>query len=151
MCVLTRLLAKLRDGAFVLFDEPEINLHPSLLAAMLRVLHRWLERFNAYGVITTHSPIVLQEIPGRMVRVLSRQGRVPFVRRYESESFGQTLSEILVEVFGQDERDQNYASVLRDLVDAGLSTEEIEGALGRTLSINARMALRSLEQRRRAR
>ena len=81
LTVLTRVLAALRNGALVLFDEPELNLHPSLLAAVLRVLHDWLDRFDGYGIIATHSPIGLQEIPGRNVRVLRRVGRVPLIRR----------------------------------------------------------------------
>jgi ABC-type transport system involved in cytochrome c biogenesis ATPase subunit len=153
LSVLTRLLAVLRHRAFVLFDEPELNLHPSLLAGVLRVLHDWLERFDGYGVLATHSPVVLQEIPGRYVRVLdfdlSQGRRVPFVRPYESESFGQNLSEIVVSVFGIREDDRNYASILEGLVAEGRSVEEIEAAFGRPLSLSARMALRYLDQRRR--
>lgn len=151
LSVLTRLLAKLRNRAFVLFDEPELNLHPSLLAGVLRVLHDWLDDFDAYGVVTTHSPLVLQEIPGRMVRILERQGRVPFLRRYDAESFGQNLSEIVVEVFGADERDRNYASMLKAMFDAGMTIDTIESVLGRTLSINAKMALACIERQGRRR
>jgi hypothetical protein len=151
LSVLTRLLAKLRNRSFVLFDEPELNMHPSLLSAMLRSLHEWMEDFDAYGVVATHSPIVLQETPGQMVRILEREGKVPFLRRYESESFGQSLSEIVVEVFGTDERERNYASMLKALVEAGMTVEEIESSFGRPLSLNARMALGSLARRRRQR
>ncbi len=146
LSILTRLLASLRNGAMVLFDEPELNLHPSLLASVLRVVHDWLHRFDAYGIVATHSPIVLQEIPGKMVRVLDRVGRVPFLKTYSSEPFGQGLSEIVSDVFGIDERDKNYASVLRELLEGGMSAEQIEQAFGRPLSLNARMALRHLEK-----
>lgn len=153
LSVLTRLLAVLRHRSFVLFDEPELNLHPSLLAGVLRVLHDWLETFDAYGILATHSPVVLQEIPGRCVRVLdlARNGerRVPVVRPYESESFGQNLSEIVVSVFGIHEDDRNYASILEALIAEGKSAEEIEESFGRPLSLSARMALRFLDERRR--
>ena len=147
LCVLTRLLARLRNRSFVLFDEPELNLHPSLLASLLRVLHGWLEDFDAHGIVATHSPIVLQEIPGRMVRVLAREGRIPLLRKYESESFGQNLSEIVVDAFGSDDRDRNYASILRDLVDQGVSRKDIESAFNGALSLGTRMTLRYLERR----
>lgn len=150
LSVLTRLLASLRNGAFVLFDEPELNMHPTLLASLLRVLHAWLERFDAHGVVATHSPMVLQEIPGKMVRVLDRVGKVPLVRPYAGECFGQSLSEIVTEVFGQQERDKNYATVLRSLVkDEGLKVEEVKEAFGRPLSLNAAMALQHLARGRR--
>ena len=144
LTVLTRILASIRNGTLVLIDEPELNLHPSLLAALLRVLHGWLDRFDGYGIIATHSPIGLQEIPGRNVHVLRRIGRMPFIQPYESESFGQSLSDIVGEVFGVDEQDKNYATVLRELLSSGMSTEQIERAFGRPLSLNARMALRAL-------
>ncbi len=142
--VLTRILASIRNGAVVLIDEPELNLHPSLLAALLRVLHDWLARFDGHGIIATHSPIGLQEIPGRNVRVLRRVGRVPKIQPYDAESFGQSISDIVGEVFGVDESDKNYVTVLRELLAGGMSPEAIEGGFGRPLSLNARMALRAL-------
>lgn len=148
LSVLTRLLATLRNGAFMLFDEPELNLHPALLSSVLRVIHEWLEDHDGHGVVATHSPIVLQEIPGRSVCILDRVGKIPAARAYEAESFGQNLSEIVGEVFGLDERDKNYASALRELVDdERMSADEIESAFGRPLSLNARMALRHLARR----
>ncbi|WP_437755287.1 hypothetical protein [Sorangium sp. So ce1389] len=150
LSVLTRLLASLRNGTFVLFDEPELNMHPTLLASMLRVVHEWLERFDGYGVVATHSPMVLQEIPGKMVRVLGREGKTPYARPYAGECFGQSLSEIVTEVFGQQERDKNYANVLRALVqEEKLSIKQVEAAFGRPLSLNARMALQHLARGRR--
>ncbi len=144
LTVLTRILASIRNGAVILIDEPELNLHPSLLAALLRVLHDWLALFDGHGIIATHSPIGLQEIPGRNVRVLRRVGRVPKIQPYDSESFGQSISEIVGEVFGLDEGDKNYVTVLRDLLAGGMSPKEIEEAFGRPLSLNARMAIRAL-------
>jgi hypothetical protein len=47
-------------------------------------------------------------------------------------------------VFGLDERNKNYVTVLRELLDSGISPEQIETAFGRPLSLNARMALRAL-------
>jgi hypothetical protein len=145
LSALTRVLASLRNGALLLLDEPELNLHPALLAALLRVVHGWLDDFDGYGIIATHSPIVLQEIPGRNVYVLRRFGRVPRVDAYDAESFGQSLSEIAGEVFGLDERDKNYLTELRALVASGKTPEEIESGWGRPLSLGARIALRALK------
>lgn len=148
LSVLTRVLAKIRNRAFVLFDEPELNMHPALLTRMLRVLNGWLEEFDCYGVVATHSPFVLQEIPGRQIAVLGREGRVPYRRAYEGESFGATLSEIVSEVFGVEEEDRNYAGTLKRLVEAGATEAQIEESLGRPLSLNARMAIRHFATRR---
>lgn len=144
---LTHVLAALRNGAFVLFDEPELNLHPALLSAVLRVLHEWLVQFDGHGVLATHSPMVLQEIPGKSVRIVERHEGIPLLRPYEAESFGQSLPEIVGEAFGINERDKNYVSVLRGMIADGLSQDDIEALLRRPLSLNARMALRALAPR----
>ncbi|HSO00216.1 MAG TPA: AAA family ATPase [Candidatus Nanopelagicales bacterium] len=146
--VMSRLLATMRNGSFVLIDEPELNLHPALLAGVLRTLNAWLEEFDAHGLLSTHSPLVLQEIPGRNVRVLNVLDRRPIVRRYEAESFGQSLSEIVAEAFELSERDKNYVSILRELVSAGMSEDDVTKLLGRSLSPNAAMALSYLVRQR---
>ncbi|MCC6553381.1 MAG: ATP-binding protein [Polyangiaceae bacterium] len=146
--VLSRLLATMRNGSFVLIDEPELNLHPALLAGMLRTLHSWLEELDGHALISTHSPLVLQEVPGRNVRVLKVLERSPIVRTYDAESFGQSLSEIVADAFGLSERDKNYISVLRELVSAGASEDDVTALLGRTLSPNAAMALGYLVRQR---
>jgi len=142
--VLTRLLASIRNGSLVLFDEPELNLHPSLLSASLRVLHGWLQEFDGYAVIGTHSPIALQEIPGRCVSIIRRVGRIPSIQVCPRESFGQSLSEIVGEVFALDERDINYATTLKELLDSGVSREALESSFSQPLSLNLRMTLAAL-------
>lgn len=151
LSVLTRVLASMRNGSIVLYDEPEINMHPTLLAAVLRTLHEWLEAFDGYGVVATHSPIVLQEIPARNVIVLDHDGDTPIVQRYrdvaQADCFGQSLSEIVGDVFGVDERDKNYLAAFRALLDRGGSEEQIEEVFEHKLSLGARVALRALAKR----
>lgn len=148
VCVLSRLLAKLRVNAFVLFDEPELNMHPALLSRLLRVLHRWLSEFDAHAIVATHSPLVLQEVPGARVCVIDREGQVPFIRKYGGECLGASLSDIVETAFGMDDEARNYAGILQSLIDRGTTEEALEAELGRPLSLNARMAWRELQRRR---
>lgn len=145
--ILTQLLEAIRDGSFLLLDEPESNLHPRLLSNFLRVVYSLLDEFRSYCVVATHSPLVVQEIPGRMLRIvevdqLIKQGElVPNVRLFRGESFGEDLSTIASEVFGLKEPAHNYASILRSWSSSGVSEAEIQARLGRPLSLNARLAL----------
>jgi predicted ATP-dependent endonuclease of OLD family len=86
--VLTNLMATIRTGSLVLFDEPELHLHPNMLTSLMRLLHEVLQDFDSYAILATHSPQVLQEIPARSIRILERDGSVPDQRPYPRESFG---------------------------------------------------------------
>lgn len=118
--VLTMLLANLRHGAIVLFDEPELHTHPKMLALLMRQFNEILTQFDAFAIIATHSPIVLQEIPARQVRVFQAGGEpgelFPRVFDYPRESFGESLDEIMKSGFGIETAETNYMKRLRELV-----------------------------------
>lgn len=117
MLVLSELVAGLEEEAIVLFDEPELYLHPDALSALTRALHDLLHTFNCYAILATHSPIVLQEVPARLVRVFRREGDVPLVEPLEIESFGESLSTITDKVFELTPAAQNYRAYLARLTE----------------------------------
>lgn len=61
--------------AIVLIDEPESHLHPPLLAAFMHAVRPILDKNDAFAVIATHSPVVVQETLGRHVSVVRRRSR----------------------------------------------------------------------------
>jgi predicted ATPase len=144
LLIIARVLANIRQGSILLVDELETHLHPLMLSGMMRLLHLLLLEFRSYAIVATHSPIVLQEIPARDIRILDREGGVPIISRYPSESFGENLTEIVNTAFRVDEQHKNYFHILRQLVEKRGSREQITAVLGKRLSLNARMALHAL-------
>ena len=144
LLVLSDLVRQLRPNSMVLFDEPELHLHPQLLSRMLRCLHALLDEFDSYAVLATHSPIVLQEVPARAIRIIEREGNHPVVARYPLESFGENLTEIVKNAFRVDERSKNYVRVLEEL-SRSRPSEEVAALFENALSLNARLALRALK------
>jgi hypothetical protein len=142
--ILAKVLANIRQGSILLFDEPETHLHPQMLSSMMRLLHILLREFRSYAIVATHSPIVLQEIPARDIRILEREGGVPIISRYPSESFGENLTEIVNTAFRVDEQHKNYFQILRELVERKGPRDRVTAVLGERLSLNARMALHAL-------
>lgn len=118
--VLTHLLAKLEPGALVVFDEPEIHTHPKMLSTLMRHLGELLATHDAFAIVATHSPVVLQEVPARQVRVFRVGGEperpVPHIFEYPRECFAESLDEIVKSGFGLEIRDTNYMKRLRELV-----------------------------------
>ncbi|WP_437840176.1 AAA family ATPase [Sorangium sp. So ce1153] len=149
--IVTALVESVRERSIILLDEPETYLHPRLLSTLVRLLYDMLVERDAYAVIATHSPIVLQEIPGRAIRLLRIcEGRLPLVRPYPRESFGESLDEIIKEAFGVHENDRSYATILEQLVRDGLGRAEIDGKFD-GLGYGARLLLRELLESRAAR
>jgi predicted ATP-dependent endonuclease of OLD family len=143
LALFTDLLANVEEQSLFLCDEPESYLHPTLLSTFLRLMHSVLDTYDSYAIIATHSPIVVQEVPSRNIRVFEREGMIPIQAEIGSESFGENLTELVDRVFRVNEDDKNYKTILRTLAD-NYSDEEIEGMFEAGLSLNARLYLKSL-------
>lgn len=149
LLTLTQIIANITDESLILYDEPEMHLHPNAVANLIRALHKLLIEFNSYAVLGTHSPCILQEIPARYIRVLYREGNQPIVKCPPLETFGENLSTITENVFDTISVDGSYKSVLNELA-RKLTYKKILDLFDGKLSLNARSYLRSalLRQRR---
>lgn len=97
--ILASLAAHVVPSSLVLFDEPEMHLHPPLLAALLQAVRYLLHTHKGFGIIATHSPVVLQESLARHVRVVRRQGEITDVFPTTIETFGESVGMLTTEVF----------------------------------------------------
>lgn len=50
ICTITELIANIENESIILFDEPEIHLHPNAIANMVRMFYRLLDEFNSYAI-----------------------------------------------------------------------------------------------------
>lgn len=125
-----------------MIDEPEIHLHPNAISSFMRMLNKLLENFNSFAIISTHSPIVLQEIPAKYVRVFDNN--VFYETRLWEECFGDNISKIITNVFNVRPDESNYKAFLLEKKEEGLTKEEIEELFDNKLSINAELYLNLL-------
>ena len=144
--IITELTAHIAESGptLVLIDEPETHLHPPLLAAFLKSLRACLERFDAYAVIATHSPVVLQETPARYVHVLRRIGDQSRISAASIETFAEGLGVITQEIFNLGDDSTDWHDTLRRLALRN-TIEEIEQMFGRPLSFAARSYILSIQ------
>ncbi|MDA0160653.1 AAA family ATPase [Solirubrobacter ginsenosidimutans] len=140
--IVVQLCARLERRTLVLIDEPEMHLHPPLVAALLKSIGAGLKLFDSFGIVATHSPVVVQEIPGRNVLVLRRHGRWLRVEAPEIETFGENVSLLTTEIFNLDNSDRDFQGVLRALA-ATHSLERIEALFGGRISSQGRAIIRS--------
>jgi predicted ATPase len=141
--VMAEVVANIAEESVILFDEPEIHLHPDALAAVARALHLLLEKFNSFAIIATHSPIILQEIPAKHVCVFRRQGNLPIVDELGVECFGENLTVITDDVFEASELRNNYRSHLKELSES-YSYQQILDLFDGRLGFNAKAFLSTL-------
>lgn len=115
LCTMTEVIATIEKESLLLFDEPELHLHPNAVANTLRMLYRLLEEFDSYAIFATHSPLIVQEIPSRYVQILSRVDNVLMVRRPTLECFGENVTNITNDIFDVNGSESNYKTILKKL------------------------------------
>ncbi len=142
MYVITGVVANIRPESLILFDEPEMHLHPHAIANLIRMLHNLLEKYNSYCILATHSPIILQEIPSKFVTVFDRQTNTPIIYNLESECFGENISTITDTVFNKVSVESTYKGYLTRLTNE-LSFDQIMEMFDNRLSFNATLFLKS--------
>lgn len=142
MFIITEIIANIRDESLILFDEPEMHLHPNAIANLIKTFQVILEKFDSYAVIATHSPIILQDIPSKFVRIFDREGNHPIIKKLSTECFGESITTITQNVFETIEVKESFKTFLKDKAQY-LSMEEVENIFDGKLSLNARLFLRT--------
>lgn len=135
--ILTCLFSKLGENSLVVMDEPENHLHPSLLSSTMHALRSMLDIKKSYAIVSTHSPIVIQETPARFIRVMSKIQGSTRVDEMMLESLGTSLDTLASNIFGIHSEMPDYRAVLKRLAVNGFRLTEVNEALKSNLSAEA--------------
>lgn len=111
-----QLVHLVEERSLVLIDEPESHLHPPLLSSFIRAVTKLMTDRNALAIVSTHSPVVLQELPRDCVWLVSRSGNLQKAERPAIETFGENLSILTTEVFGLEVDESGFHRLLTDAV-----------------------------------
>ncbi|TDY36859.1 AAA family ATPase [Janthinobacterium sp. 75] len=136
-------IAYLKDESLVLFDEPEIHLHPNAVALLMQTLQALLEAYNSYAVIATHSPVVIQEVPRKRVIRFEREGNITSAHSLAVESFGENIAQLTRQVFETVEIPNFYKATFKELAKKK-TFNEISALFDDQLSLHATAYLASL-------
>nr|WP_297386869.1 AAA family ATPase [uncultured Roseateles sp.] len=141
----TRLVELVDEKTLVVLDEPEGHLHPPLLAAFVRAVSDLLVSRNGVALISTHSPVVLQEVPMRCVWMLRRTRTFAAVERPSMETFGESAGVLTREVFGLEVSNSGFHQMVAAVAnEPGRRFEEVAGRFGGQLGSEAKVLARSL-------
>jgi energy-coupling factor transporter ATP-binding protein EcfA2 len=138
------LVAFTEPKSMVLIDEPESHLHPPLLAALMHAIRLILRKNDAFAIVATHSPVVVQETLARHISQVRRAGSETHIRTPRIETYGESIGEITNEFFGLSSDATDFHQTLASFVRAGLSLDQIEMLFERGLSMQARAFVMTL-------
>lgn len=130
------ILAHIRPNSLILFDEPELHLHPNAIACLMRVIHRIADSYESFAILATHSPLVVREIPKRNVLHLEKVGELVQVFPLHKESLGEDVAELTRTIFETKAIRSTYMDVLTEMAKDYTFDEALEYFDGK-LSINA--------------
>lgn len=114
----------------VLIDEPELFLHPPLISNFIRCISEIMTKKNALCILSTHSPIIVQEIPKDCVKIIERSRENIFsIIEPKYETFGENLSTLTNEIFKLNQYTSGFYTLLEDIInnpkDFGMTYEDI--------------------------
>jgi len=144
--IISGIISNIRYDTLLLFDEPETHLHPNAISQLMNVIYDLVNEFKSYCIITTHSPLVIQEILSKNVYILEKNENTPVIRKIGFESFGENLTVLTEEVFGNKEIIRHYKKIIDELISKGLTYENIVSNLTSDeipLSLNAKLYIKS--------
>jgi predicted ATPase len=145
LLTITKLVEKLQEKSLVLMDEPEAHLHPPLLSAFIRAVSDLLIKTNGVAIISTHSPVILQEVPRSCVWKIRRSGNVMVSDRLTRESFGENVGVLTNDVFGLEVTNSGFYKMMTDVVENNdYSYEQVLELFGNQLGAEAKSILMAL-------
>lgn len=144
--VLLDVINHIDNETLILFDEPETHLHPNAISRIVNSFYEILNKYDSYMIIATHSPILIQQIPSKYVKLFKRIDDTPIIHKIAYETFGENLTRLTETLFETTEIDEHYKSFLMKISEKKKYREILSmfKGEGSELSLNAKIFLNSL-------
>lgn len=140
---ITRFIECIEFNSLLIFDEPETHLHPNIAGRLVKTINNILNEYQSFCILSTHSPIIVQEIPSKFIRIFDRKDNMPIISAPTIECFGENLSTISNHIFKADKETELYKTFLATLA-KNKPIQEIDGYFDNKLSLNARLFVQSI-------
>jgi predicted ATP-dependent endonuclease of OLD family len=141
---LANIIKHIENRSLILFDEPETHLHPPLLAVLMKSMRWILNNKNSFLILSTHSPVVLQETLSKHVFIVRREGNITQIRNPDIQTFGENIGIITSHIFGLSSDLTDYHTELDQVISNSRGKtpkeglEKIEALFEGKLSFQAR-------------
>lgn len=141
---MTKLVELTEEKTIIIFDEPENHLHPPLLSAFVRAVCELLTKKNGMAIISTHSPVVLQEVPSSCVWKVIKRGSTTLTERPTIETFAENVGTLTHEVFGLEVHKSGFLALLKHEAETTRNYRQILDKYNKEIGMEGRAILRSM-------
>ncbi|MEZ7559237.1 AAA family ATPase [Streptococcus sp. 27098_8_66] len=117
---ITKLVSNVNKGSLVIFDEPETFMHPPMMKAFIRAVSEIAKDTGAFCLVTTHSPVIIQEIPHCNVLIINSKH---VITRINYKTYGQNLDTLYKNIYGVELQYTGYNALLTDRYKAVLKSK----------------------------
>lgn len=142
--VYLNIISNITESSLLLIDEPETHLHPNAISIFVNFLYELLNQYSSYAIITTHSPLVIQEIPSSYISVFRNIEGDHYTNMVNIETFGANISNIVQDVFCISEKESNFKKYLSKMVENEMGFTEILNLFDGNLSLDVKLFLKNL-------
>ncbi|MBH9742078.1 AAA family ATPase [Vibrio vulnificus] len=124
----------IENGSFVLLDEPETHLHPSMISDFITLLDNILEKTGSYALIATHSAYFVREVTREQVHVFKKFNNEEIqILNPRLKTFGANIGDISHFVFDEDYGNSLSQKVIRKANIKNFSYDDIKKKYGSIL------------------
>lgn len=111
------LIIEVEQFSLVLIDEPELFLHPPMISNYIRSISEIMRKKNGFCILTTHSPIIIQEIPQDCVKIINsdKNGQIKMIKP-PYETLGENLSTLTNTIFELDQYETGFYKLITKLI-----------------------------------
>ena len=115
--LITYIYAHIHLSSLLVFDEPEVHMHPSFIMNFMPLLNRLLKEFKSFAIISTHTPLLIRELVQQNVyRMALDPERNPSVERVAFRTFGEDISVLYHNIFEYNESKSYFRQVIRQMI-----------------------------------
>lgn len=125
LLTITKIIESIEEKSLIILDEPESHLHPPLLASFTKALSNLLIARNGVGIVATHSPVIVQEVPKDCIWILNREGMYSSVGRFREETFGENVGSLTKELFGLEVQKSGFYQLIEDAVSQSWNYDQV--------------------------
>ncbi|WP_336315053.1 AAA family ATPase [Streptococcus oralis] len=144
LLTLTKLVEVVEEKTLVILDEPELHLHPPLMAAFNKALGYLMQNRNGVSIISTHSPVFVQESPKSAVHLMFRAGKSIKIENPIIETYGENIGKLTHEIFRLEYEKSSFVHDIEEQVQANENIADVFSYFRGQLGYEARALARQM-------
>lgn len=144
LLTLTKLVEVVEEKTLVILDEPELHLHPPLMAAFNKALGYLMQNRNGVAIISSHSPVFVQESPTSAVHMIFRERKTLKIENPIIKTYGENIGDLTHNIFKLEYEKSSFVNDIKAQVQAKENIDDVFSYFHNQLGYEARALARQM-------